>query len=151
MHAFGPVTRLPLTTIVVDGHPHRVALHIAHDGIEYVGRLWFADERWEHSGIPDRGVFPGRTADEVIALARRLREDELVQRQRRANAEKRRYHGLRRVITELLAKVRYMNSVAISMRSGMLDADAAAHELVMAEEEMVELVRQARHVAGVEG
>jgi hypothetical protein len=151
MPAFGRVTQLPLASLDVDGHPFRVTLHVAHDGIEYVGRLYFADQGWDHGGFPDRGVLPGRTEDEVIALARRLRPDELLTRFRRANAEKRRYHGLRRLTTEVLAKIRYMNSVAVTMRSGMIDAEAAAHEMALAEAEMVTLVRQARQVAGIEG
>lgn len=151
MHAFGPVTRTPLSTIDVDGRPHRVTLHIAHDGVEYVGRLWFADVTWEQAGIPDRGVLPGRSEAEVVALARQLRVDELHQRYRRANAEKRRYHALRRLTSELLAKIRYLNSVAVSMRSGLLDPDAATQEMDLTEEQMVELVRQAKRLAGIEG
>ena len=83
-------------------------------------------------------------------MARRLRPDELLQRYRRANAEKRRFHGLRQLTLELLAKVRYLNQVAVSTRSGLLDVDAAHQEIELTERQMVELVKQAKVLAGVE-
>jgi len=150
MPPFGAVSQTCIATIDVDGRPHTVTVRIVHDGVEFVGRLWFADVDWDNSGIPDRGVFPGRTTEEVFALAKRLRVDELEHRYRRANAEKRRFHGLRQLTLEILAKVRYLNQVAVSMRTGLLDRDAAAQEMLLTEEQMVELVRQARMLAGVE-
>jgi len=147
---FGAVTHTPITTIDVDDHQFRVTVHSAHDGVEFVGRLWFADVSWDNSGIPDRGVLPGRTEAEVLALARRLRPDELLQRYRRANAEKRRFHGLRHLTLEMLAKIRYMNQVAVSMRTGLLDREAAAQEMELTEQQLKELVKQARVLAGVE-
>ncbi len=151
MYQFGAVTHTSVATLDVDGRRFRATLLISHDGIEYVGRLWFADDAGPDSaGIPDRGVFPGRTEAEVIALGRRLRPDELQQRFRRASAEKRRYHGLRALTTELLDKIRYLNQVGVSMRSGLLDADAATQELELTERQMVELVKQAKRLAGVE-
>jgi hypothetical protein len=36
------------------------------------------------------------------------------------------------------------------MRTGLLDRDAAAQEMVLTEEQLVELIRQARMLAGVE-
>ena len=74
-----------------------------------------------------------------------------MQRYRRANAEKRRFHGLRRLTMEVLSKIRYLNQVALSMRSGLLDQDAATHEMQLTEQQLVELVKQARVMAGVEG
>jgi hypothetical protein len=71
MLPFGSVTRTAIATIDVDERRLRVTLHVAHDGVEYVGRLWFADTAWEDAGIPDRGVFPGRNEGEVLVLARR--------------------------------------------------------------------------------
>jgi hypothetical protein len=150
MLPFGSVTRTAIATIDVDERRLRVTLHVAHDGVEYVGRLWFADTAWEDAGIPDRGVFPGRNEGEVLVLARRLRPDEMLQRYRRANAEKRRFHGLRQLTLEVLAKIRYLNQVAVSMRAGLLDVDAAQQELELTERQMVELVRQAKLLAGVE-
>lgn len=151
MLPFGTVTHTVLTTLEIDERQVRVSLHTTHDGIEFVGRLWFAESIWKNSGIPDRGVFPGRTESEVLTLAERLRPDELIQRYRRANAEKRRFHGLRRLTMELLSKIRYLNQVALSMRSGLLDRDAAAHEMQLTEQQLIELVKQARVMAGVEG
>ncbi len=151
MLPFGTVTQTVLSTIDVDDRQVRVSVHITHDGVEFVGRLWFAESTWTNSGIPDRGVFPGRTEAEALALSQRLRADELVQRYRRANAEKRRFHGLRRLTTEVLSKIRYLNQVAVSMRSGLLDRDAAAQEMLLTEQQLIELVRQARLLAGIEG
>lgn len=151
MLPFGTVTQTVLSTIAVDDRDVRVSLHIVHDGVEFVGRLWFAESDWTNSGIPDRGILPGRTEAEVLALARRLRPDELLQRCRRANAEKRRFHGLRRLTTEVLSKIRYLNQVAVSMRSGLLDRDAAAQEMQLTEQQLVDLVKQARLLAGIEG
>jgi hypothetical protein len=151
MASFGPVTLTPIATFTIDDREVRIRLHTAHDGIEFVGRLFFAEPGWTNSGIPDRGILPGRSIDDVVALARDLRPEELAQRYRRANAEKRRYHGLRQLTLEALAKVRYLNQVGVSMRTGMLDADAARQELELTEAQMVELVRQMKHLAGVEG
>ena len=150
MIPFGAVSQTRIATIDVDGRPFTVTVRTVHDGVEYVGRLWFADLEWDNSGIPDRGVFPGRTQEEVLALARRLRPDEMLHRYRRANAEKRRFHGLRQLTLELLSKIRYLNQVGVSMRTGLLDRNAAAQEMLLAEEQLVELVRQARMLAGVE-
>jgi len=151
MVPYGPVTHTPLTTIHVDGRDVRVTLHSAHDGIELVGRLFFAEQGWTNSGIPDRGVLPGRTLYDVELMARDLRVEELAQRYRRANAEKRRFHGLRQLTLELLSKVRYMNQVAVSVRTGLLDVEAAGQELDLTEGQMEDLVRQVRHLAGIEG
>jgi hypothetical protein len=151
MYHFGAVTNAAVATLDVDDRRYRVTVFVAHDGIEFVGRLWFADESGSDAeGIPDRSVFPGRTEAEVITLARRLRPDELQQRFRRANAEKRRYHGLRQLTNELLDKIRYLNQVGVSMRSGLLDGDAATQELELTERQMIELVKQAKRLAGVE-
>jgi hypothetical protein len=151
MLPFGTVTQAVLSTIDVDERQVRVSLHIIHDGVEFVGRLWFAESTWTNSGIPDRGILPGRTEGEVLALARRLRPDELLQRFRRANAEKRRFHGLRRLTMEMLSKIRYLNQVAVSMRSGLLDNDAAAQEMQLTERQLIELVKQVKTLAGIEG
>jgi hypothetical protein len=151
MVPFGPVTHTPITTLHLDGREVRVTLHSAHDGIEVIGRLFFVEPGWTNSGIPDRGVIPGRTVAEVEQRSLALRPEELAQRYRRANAEKRRFHGLRNLTLDLLAKVRYMNQVAVSVRSGLLDPDAAGQEMDLTEQQMEALVRQVRHLAGVEG
>jgi hypothetical protein len=138
-------------SIDVDGRRFRVSLQTMFDGVEYIGRLWFADDAWdEDAGFPDRGALPGRSVAEVLASAMRLKPDDLVRRYHRGIAEKRRYHRLRRVTEDILAKVRYMNQVAISMRAGLLDADGAAQEIELTEKQLYELVGTLRHHAGVE-
>lgn len=151
MLPFGTVTQSVLSVIDVEDRQVRASVHIIHDGVEFVGRLWFAESTWTNSGIPDRGILPGRTEAEVLALARRLRPDELLQRYRRANAEKRRFHGLRRLTMEILSKIRYLNQVAVSMRSGLLDNDAGTQEMQLTEQQLIELVKQAKLLAGLEG
>ena len=139
-----------VTTIDYQGRRYSVSCRIAFDGIEYVGRLWFADDAWEDSGIPDRGALPGRNREEVMALAKRLSSTELTLRYRRALAEKRRFIGLRKVTDEILSKIRYLNQVAISMRAGLLDVDGAAQEIDLTEKQLHELIDRLRSYAGVE-
>ena len=139
-----------LTTIDADGRRYDVSLVIAWDGIEYVGRLWFADESWDDVGTPDRGAIPGRTKEEVLHGAQQLTKDDMVQRYRRALSEKRRFHGLRKATDDVLAKIRYLNQVAISMRAGLLDVEGAAQEIDLTEMQLHELVGQLKIHAGVE-
>jgi hypothetical protein len=139
-----------VTTIDYQGRRYSVSCRIAFDGIEYVGRLWFADDAWDDTGIPDRGALPGRDRDEVMGLAKRLSTAELVLRYRRALAEKRRFIGLRKVTEEVLSKIRYLNQVAISMRAGLLDMDGAAQEIDLTEKQLHELIDRLKTYAGVE-
>ncbi len=139
-----------LAPLEIDGHIYGVSVRIHHDGIEYVGRLFFADEAWENSEMPDRGALPGRTLEEVWALATRLRPDEIRQRYDRAMAERRRFNRLRRLTADILGKVRFMNQVAIAIRAGLLDADGAAQEIELTERQLHELIEALREVAGIE-
>lgn len=139
-----------VSAIAIDGKEIDVTLRVAHDGIEYVGRLWFTETSWDDAGIPDRAAFCGRTPDDALVLAKKLSSDDLVHRYHRAVAEKRRFHALRKVTDEMLAKVRYMNQLSISMRAGLLDLDGAAQEIDVAERQLHEMVNQLRHVAGIE-
>jgi hypothetical protein len=139
-----------IATIEHDGKRLDVSCRIAFDGIEYVGRLWFADTELTDSGLMDRGGLPGRSRDEVVALAQRLTPPELALRYRRALAERRRFFELRRVTDEILTRIRYMNQVSFSMRAGLLDADGAGQELEMTEKQIHELVDQLRLAAGIE-
>lgn len=129
---------------------YTVTCRVAFDGIEYVGRLWFAEEGWDQTGVPDRGALPGRTRDDVLDLARRIPPEELGMRHRRALAEKRTFLRLRRVTEELLTKIRYMNQIAISMRDGLLDAEGARQEIELTERQLHECVDRIRHNAGIE-
>lgn len=144
------VTQPHIATIEVDGRRYNVSCRVVFDGVEYVGRLWFADDSWDDLGLPDRGAFPGRTKEESIALARRLTPDELERRHRRAVAEKRRFHGLRRATDEVLAKIRYLNQLAISMRAGLLDVDGAAQEIDLTEKQLHALIDRLAAHAGIE-
>lgn len=139
-----------VATIDHEGRRYNVSVVTQFDGIEYVGRLYFADDAWDDAGLPDRGPLPGRTRDEVIALARRLSPQDLVLRYRRAVAEKRRFVGLRRATDDILAKIRYLNQVAISMRAGLLDVEGAAQEIALTERQLHEIVDRLRMFAGVE-
>ena len=139
-----------IATLEYDGRRFNVTCKVMFDGIEYVGHLWFADEAWDDSGVPDRGSLPGRTREETLTLARRLTPQELMLRYRRALAEKRRFTGLRKATEDILEKIRYLNQVAISMRAGLLDVDGAAQEIDLTEKQLHELVAQLRVHAGVE-
>jgi hypothetical protein len=139
-----------ITTIRANERRLNVSLIVSYDGIEHVGRLWFAEEEWEDQGIPDRGVISGRSSDEVIASARALTEPELLARHQRATVNKRRFLSLRAVTDEILQKVRYLNQVAVSMRAGLVDREGAATEIDFTEHQLHELVAQLRDAAGVE-
>lgn len=143
-------TEYQISTIEVGGRRFAVTCRIGWDGIEHVGRLWFADESWDDDLLPDRGALPGRSEGEVLALARRLTPEELEARYHRARAEKRRFTALRKTTDEILEKIRYLNQVTISMRAGLLDVAGAAAEVSLTEQQMHELVDQLRGSAGVE-
>jgi hypothetical protein len=140
-----------IASIEHDGRQLDVSCRIVFDGIEYVGRLWFTESASPASAIPDRGALPGRSRDEVTALARRLTPPELALRFRRALSERRRYHDLRRSTEEVLSKIRYLNQVSISMRAGLLDKEGAAQEIDMTERQLHDLIGRLRMVAGNEG
>ena len=139
-----------IATLEVEGKAYDVSVRIAFDGIEYVGRLWFASDEWEDVGMPDRGSLAGRTRDDVIAAAKRLTAEDLRLRYRRASMEKRRFLGLRRTTEEILAKIRYLNQVAVSMRAGLLDVEGAAQEIGLTERQLHDLIDHLRSNAGVE-
>ena len=150
MSTYDEITQPHISTIENDGRRYNVSVRVGFDGVEYVGRLWFADESWDDLGVPDRGALPGRTRDEVLVLARRLTEEELVKRHRRALSEKRRFHGLRKATDEILAKIRYLNQVAISMRAGLLDVEGAAQEIDLTDKQLHALIDRLSSYAGVE-
>jgi len=150
MSTYDEITQPHIATIESDGRRYNVSCRVGFDGVEYVGRLWFADEAWDDLGLPDRGALPGRTKDEALALANRLTADELVKRHRRALSEKRRFHGLRKATDEILAKIRYLNQVAISMRAGLLDVEGAAQEIDLTEKQLHALIDRLSSFAGVE-
>ena len=150
MSTHGDITQPHIATIESDGRRCRVSCRVGFDGLEYVGRLWFADASSDDAGIPDRGALPGRTKDEVLALASRFTVDELVRRHHRALSEKRRYHELRRTTDEILAKIRYLNQVAISIRAGLLDVEGATQKIDLTEQQLHALIDRLAPSAGVE-
>jgi hypothetical protein len=139
-----------VATIEHSGRRYAVTCRIAFDGIEYVGRLWFADEDADDVGLPDRGAIPGRSREEVLDQARRLTQPELGLRYRRALAEKRRFISLRRETDDILTKIRYLNQIALSVREGLLDEEGANQEIEVTERQLHESIQQLRHTAGVE-
>ena len=144
------IAQVHIATFTAADKRINASARVIFDGIEYVGRLWFADESLSNPPLPDRAAFPGRTREEAIDLARRLTPQELEKRYRRALAEKRRFHGLRRATDEILSKIRYLNQVAISMRAGLLDLEGAAQELELTERQLHECINKLRDQAGVE-
>lgn len=139
-----------VSTITVDNRTYDVNMVVEHDGIEYVGRLWFSDTDWdEDEGIRDQGVFSGRAPNDILATARALAESDLHLRYRRAVADKRRFHGLRKITDEVLNDIRHLNKVATSMRAGLLQIDEAATEIDVTERRLHDMVGQLRHFAGV--
>jgi hypothetical protein len=139
-----------VATLDVEERTYNVSVRVVYDGVEYVGRLWFASDEWDEVGIPDRGAIPGRTRDDVIEAARRLTPEDIRLRYRRAMADKRRFLGLRRTTEDILSKIRYLNQVAVSMRAGLLDVDGAAQEIGLTERQLHDLIDHLRAHAGVE-
>lgn len=139
-----------VATIEYLGRRYAVTCRIAFDGIEYVGRLWFADADGDDVGLPDRGAIPGRSRDEVLDQAKRLTQPELGLRFRRALAEKRRFISLRRETDDILTKIRYLNQIALSVREGLLDEDGANQEIEVTERQLHESIQKLRDTAGVE-
>ena len=139
-----------ITTIDHEGRPYVVTCRIAFDGIEHIGRLWFAEKGSIDAALPDRAAIPGRTRDAVLEFAHSLTPDELALRHRRALVEKRRYLQLRRVTDDILTKIRYLNQIAISVRDGLLDEDGATQEIDMTEQQLHECIERLRKNAGAE-
>jgi hypothetical protein len=132
------------------GRRFTVTCRVAFDGIEFVGRLWFAEEEWDDVGLPDRAAIPGRTREEVIEQARQLSPDELTLRHKRAMAEKRRFLQLRRLTDDILTKIRYLNQVSVSVREGWIDEDGANQEMELTQTQLHDLIKRLRDFAGVE-
>jgi hypothetical protein len=138
-----------LGVLHVDGKPVRVWLRIQHDGIEFVGHLWFGGDPGLRD-VVDRAALPGRAKEDVVALARRLTPAELEQRYERALRERRKYDPLRRVTQDMLARVRRLNQVAIALQAGLMDQAAGADQLAETEAELHALVADLCDAAGVQ-
>lgn len=138
-----------VTTVELEGRRFNVTVAVEFDGVEHVGHLWFADEEWDDEGVRDHGSIPGHSPDEVLSHARQLSQPELELRYQRAQSDKRRFHGLRKVTDEVLDRIRYLNKVAVSMRAGLLDVDEAAAEIDETERRLHDMIGQLRQFAGV--
>ena len=150
MPRFDDITQPHIASFEHEDKRLQVTARVVFDGIEFLGRLWFADEAWEDAGVPDRGSLSGKTRDEVVARAKELNLEQLAARYRRALAEKRRFRGLRRATEEVLSKIRYLNQVSVSMRAGLLDVEGAAQEIDLTEKQLHELVDRLRAYAGTD-
>ncbi len=150
MSMTGQGEEVHVTTVEIDGRQFNVRLSVEYDGVEHLGHLWFADEEWDDDdGCRDHGSIPGKDPDDVFQNARQLSQSDLVARFRRAQSEKRRFHGLRKVTDDVLESIRYLNKVATSMRAGLLDVDEAAGEIDETERKLHEMIGQLRTFAGV--
>lgn len=145
----GEKEELHVTTLEVGGRSYDVTVEVQNDGVEHVGHLWFSDAEWEDDGIRDHGAIPGRDAQEVARIARALSSYDLILRFQRAQAEQRRFHGLRRLTEQVLEHIRYLNTVATSMRAGLLEVGDAAAEIDATEKKLHDMIDQLRHFAGV--
>ena len=141
----------PIGFVEHQGRRYVVTCRIGFDGVEYIGRLWFGPEDGSEPPMPDRSAVPGRTRDEVLTFAQRFTPQELMVRHRRALAEKRRYLSLRRATDEIIAKIRYMNQLALSMKSGVIDTEGARQEMLLTEQQIIDVVMKLKDYAGVEG
>jgi hypothetical protein len=149
MPGIGHIEELHVTSVDIENRRYDVTVGVEFDGVEYVGHLWFCDEEWDDEGIRDHGGLPGKSAGEIREHAKSLSPEELRLRFQRAQAEKRRFHGLRRITEEVLASIRYLNTVATSMRAGLLDVEEAAAEIDSTERRLHDMIGQLRHFAGV--
>jgi hypothetical protein len=149
MITVGQSEEVHVTSIQVEDRIYSVSVAIENDGIEHVGHLWFTDEEWEDEGVRDHGAIPGRSTPEVVANAKALSTTDLTLRFRRAQADQRRFHGLRKLTEEVLEHIRHLNKVATSMRAGLLAVDEAAAEIDSTEQRLHMMIDQLRFFAGV--
>ncbi len=141
-----------VTTADIDGRSYTVSVRIDFDGVEHVGHLLFRDADWEDDeGVIDFGMIPGRNGEEILENARALGDHDLALRHRRAVSERRRFNGLRQLTQQVLDQIRYLNTLATSMRAGLLDVDEAATEIASTEQRLHDMVGQLRTFAGVPG
>lgn len=151
MAVVGQADEVNIGAVEADGRTWNVTVVIENDGVEFVGHLWFADEAWEDEGFRDHGAIPGRSVDEVAQHARALSAHDLMLRFRRAQADQRRHHGLRKLTEQVLENIRHLNKVATSMRAGLLEVDEAAAEIDATEQKLHSMIGELRHFAGVQG
>lgn len=149
MSTDGQNAALHVSSLEIDGHQYNVAIGVEFDGVEHVGHLWFSDDDWEDEGCRDHGAIPGESPEQVLLHARALSAHNLALRFQRAQAEQRRFLGLRKITEEVLRNIRYLNTVATSMRAGLLGVEEAASEIDSTEKKLHEMISQLRVYAGV--
>lgn len=149
MITVGQSEEVHIATCEIDERLYSVAVSIENDGVEHVGHLWFTDEEWDDEGVRDHGAIPGKSTEEVLQHARALSTTDLTLRFRRAQADQRRNHGLRRLTEQVLENIRYLHKVATSMRAGLLEVDDAAAEIESTEVRLHEMIDQMRQFAGI--
>jgi hypothetical protein len=138
-----------VATIETEGRRYNVSVRIVYDGIEYVGRLWFADEPGTTSASPTAAA-PGSHARRSHFAGQADVAAGTGEAPPPGLAEKRRFLGLRKHTDEILAKIRYLNQVAISMRAGLLDVEGAAQEIDLTEKQLHTLIDTLSEHAGKE-
>lgn len=149
MVTVGQTEEVHIATCEIDDRNYAVAVSIENDGVEHVGHLWFTDEEWDDEGVRDHGAIPGKSPEEVVVHARALSTTDLTLRFRRAQADQRKNHGLRRLTEKVLEDIRYLHKVATSMRAGLLEVEDAAAEIESTETRLHEMIDQMRHFAGL--
>ena len=138
-----------IRTIAVDEQKYFVSLRVAHDGVEYIGRLTFTEASTEISYY-DHGGVHGNSVREAVDKAKRFSSGDLVQRCYRAMSEKRRFGKLRRATNNLIEKIRELNRVAVGLQKGELDRASGQLELDQVQNDLLAIVRSLRLHAGVE-
>jgi hypothetical protein len=142
---------LHVTTVEIEGRTYNVSLKLEQDEVECTGLLHFTDAEWDDDGVVDHHPIPGRDANDILQHSKQLAVSDLHLRFKRAQADHRRVHGLRRITSNVLEHIRHLNRVATSMRAGLLDMDEAAAEIDETEQRLHAMIDELKHYAGVAG
>jgi len=87
---------------------------------------------------------------ETVRKAKEFTVREIEQRLHRALSEKRRFNKLRDATDDMINTIKYLNRLAIDIKKGRLDQDGGKQELEQVQNQLLEIVRTFRHLAGVE-
>ena len=134
-------TQHTIRPITLDGKDYNVSLQLGYDGIEYIGQLWFSDPKDENDRFPDSAAIPGRTIRDAVDAAKRLPSADLERRCKRALADKDRFGRLRQVTEEIITKIKYLNRVAVTMRTGVIEDEGAGEELLLIQQQILDIVK----------
>lgn len=144
-------TQHPIRPIKVDSRDYMVSLNLGYDGIEYIGRLWFADVADAKMVVQDHGPIPGGSIEETVRKASALTDAELEHRCHRALSEKRRFMRLRAATDKMIAQIKYLNRVVVNLQNGMIDRDGGHQEIAQIQQQILAIVKTFPIHAGVEG